>query len=179
MALDPKSVNPDGSQTKGPVWKRHFPIDTAAESASSRRAFLGGLTVAGGVMASGQVALQMSNAEGGQTSNTDYEPLVLEKKLDELQDSEALLFHFPDHRTPCILIKHSATDVIAFTQKCTHLACPVIPDLKHNHFHCPCHHGSFDLKTGEPLGGPPTTGLQKVTILVAPDGTLTATAIEG
>jgi menaquinol-cytochrome c reductase iron-sulfur subunit len=38
---------------------------------------------------------------------------------------------------------------------CPHLACSYGFDRDKNVFHCPCHHGLFDLKTGEVLGGPP------------------------
>ena len=50
-----------------------------------------------------------------------------------------------------------------YSGRCTHLGCgyhfdkgPDQPwhELK-NIFHCPCHHGLFDLKTGAVLGGPP------------------------
>jgi menaquinol-cytochrome c reductase iron-sulfur subunit len=38
---------------------------------------------------------------------------------------------------------------------CTHLACGYGFDKNRGVFHCPCHHGLFDVKTGKVLGGPP------------------------
>jgi menaquinol-cytochrome c reductase iron-sulfur subunit len=38
---------------------------------------------------------------------------------------------------------------------CTHLACSYGFDKKRGVFHCPCHHGLFEIKTGKVLDGPP------------------------
>ena len=176
MPLDRKSVTPSGDEER-PLWREHFPIDSVAETSRSRREFLGGLTVAGGAMACGQVALNQvypvgeSNKEGEATA---FEPLTLERKLHEIDDGEAVLFHYPDHKSPCLLVKFSGDEFAAFAQKCTHLACPVIPDAESNEFHCPCLHGTFDLRTGEPIAGPPQSALARVDVAVAGDGTLTA-----
>lgn len=38
---------------------------------------------------------------------------------------------------------------------CTHLSCSYGFDKAAGVFHCPCHHGLYDLKTGKVTGGPP------------------------
>ncbi len=38
---------------------------------------------------------------------------------------------------------------------CTHLACSYGFEKDKGIFHCPCHHGLFDLKTGTVIDGPP------------------------
>ena len=50
----------------------------------------------------------------------------------------------------------------AYSGVCTHLGCsfrfdrePEATHREKNVFHCPCHHGIFDLKTGAVIGGPP------------------------
>ena len=51
----------------------------------------------------------------------------------------------------------------AYNGHCTHLGCAFrfdpAPDPRYhrqaNVFHCPCHHGIFDPKTGAVLAGPP------------------------
>ena len=200
MPLNPKSTTPNGDEQNVPLWRKQFPIDADDEATRSRREFLGGLTIAGGAMACGQVALEkLSPADGmvsadaansadGQSvgsvatpesaaSETAYPPLILPKKLTELADGEAMLFHYPHEKSPCLLVKFADDDFVAFAQKCTHLACPVIPDDDNQTFHCPCHHGSFDLRSGKPLAGPPRAPLPAVRVEVASDGTLTATGI--
>ena len=42
---------------------------------------------------------------------------------------------------------------------CTHLACSYGFDKDRGIFHCPCHHGLFELKTGKVVGGPPPRSL--------------------
>lgn len=183
MSAGPKSTTPDGNDKNLPLWREHFPIDTDKESSRARREFLGGLTVAGAAMACGQVALQTvspqkeSGSPGDESENQEREHVVLEKTLGEMETGEAQLFHFPDHRSPCILIKQSSTEFVAYAQKCTHLACPVIPNDDHETLHCPCHHGSFDLATGKPIAGPPRSSLPKVKVVVGQGGTLTAVGI--
>jgi menaquinol-cytochrome c reductase iron-sulfur subunit len=46
-----------------------------------------------------------------------------------------------------------------YNGRCTHLACSYGFDQEQGIFHCPCHHGLFELKTGQVLGGPPPRGL--------------------
>ena len=185
-----KSTTPDGNESNLPQWRKQFPIDADADTSRSRREFLGGLTVAGGAMACGQVALNklspndagvaMSTAKSA-TDGIDSEthaPHVLSKKWHEMAVGESHLFHFQDERLPCLLVKLDEKEFVAFTQKCTHLACPVIPNTDKNEFHCPCHHGSFDLRSGRPLAGPPRSPLRRVLIQRGGDGTLTAIGLE-
>jgi len=39
-------------------------------------------------------------------------------------------------------------------------------DTEYARFHCPCHHGLFDAKTGEVLGGPPPRALDDLALEV-------------
>ena len=61
----------------------------------------------------------------------------------------------------------------AYSGVCTHLGCAfrfdTEPDQYHkvkDVFHCPCHHGIFDLKTGAVLGGPPPRPLDTLPVRV-------------
>lgn len=196
MPLNPKSVTPGGSadesKAKQPLWRAHFPVDTEAEAAKSRREFIGGAAVAGGVIACGHQVLNASDSgdmdvatsqvgEEGEATDTrwiQHKPLTLAKSLPQMKVGETVLFHYPNHRSPCLLVKHSESSFSAFAQKCTHLACPVVPDLDAQEFHCPCHHGVFDLRTGEPKAGPPRSSLPRIDVFCNSDGSLTARAIE-
>ena len=165
--------------TQVPLWKQTFPIDTDQEAGQSRRAFLGGLTLASGAMACGQVAFQQLLLPR-MTASTweEASPLVLDRSLTELSDGEALLFDYPDHRSPCVLVRLSESEYVAYAQKCTHLACPVIPEPEEQTWHCPCHHGRFDLRSGAPLAGPAREPLRRVRVEADASGKLTAIAIE-
>jgi Rieske Fe-S protein len=53
---------------------------------------------------------------------------------------------------------------LAYGSECTHLQCPVLPDIDNNQFRCPCHAGFFDMRTGRPLAGPPRRPLIRITL---------------
>lgn len=184
MGLNPESVPPSGDDKELPLWRKEFPIDTAADGRRSRRAFLGGLTVAGGTMACGQAVFRQSLSDGGESAGWQTLPHhELPRKLTDLKNGEALHFYYPDERSPCLLIKLNESEFVAYAQKCTHLACPVVPststtESRRDELHCPCHHGSFDLRTGEVLAGPPRRPLPRIRMQAAADGTLTATGLE-
>jgi len=63
----------------------------------------------------------------------------------------------------------SERELVAFDQRCTHLSCPVVPQVEQGRFHCPCHAGNFDLATGRPISGPPRRPLPKVSLEVRGD----------
>ena len=168
-----ETVAPDRRpESEYPFWRKEFPIDQDAESNRNRRHFFGAAVVAGGALACGQL---VSNKLGPQESLAESpdEPLNLEKNFNDLDDGEAILFHYPNHRSPCLFIRLSESSYVAYLQKCTHLACPVIPHAHENELHCPCHHGTFDLATGEPIAGPPREPLPKVPVAVSETGTIT------
>ena len=53
------------------------------------------------------------------------------------------------------LYTEDGTEFTVYNGQCPHLACSYGFEKDKNRFHCPCHHGLFDLKTGAVLGGPP------------------------
>ena len=164
-----------------PLWKRHFPTNARDEEIRSRRSFVRGAAIAGGAVACGNATLHeftepavLAPISQSTEQNRKLPTLVLQKKLHELAIGEALLFRYPHRKSPCLLMKLTEDRVVAFVQKCTHLACPVIPEFESGELHCPCHHGKFDLATGQPTAGPPRKDLSTVQIEVSDDGTLTA-----
>ena len=54
----------------------------------------------------------------------------------------------------------------AWSGTCTHLGCAFGIDAEKKVFHCPCHHGLFDLTTGKVVGGPPPRGLDELPVRV-------------
>ncbi|MBY0491561.1 MAG: Rieske (2Fe-2S) protein [Gemmatimonadaceae bacterium] len=64
------------------------------------------------------------------------------------------------------LYTDDAVSFRAFSSVCTHLGCSVGHDAEQKRFHCPCHHGLFDVKTGEVLGGPPPRPLDSLPVKV-------------
>ncbi len=54
------------------------------------------------------------------------------------------------------------TEFIVYNGQCTHLGCSYAFDSVAKRFECPCHHGFFDLKSGEVLDGPPPRPLDRL-----------------
>ncbi|GAB5443801.1 MAG: hypothetical protein Fues2KO_41500 [Fuerstiella sp.] len=170
----PPSTTPRRDPNDQPFWRRQFPIDVADESKTNRREFVAVAAASAGVMCCGQMALEaVTEQPSGSVEDNSLPKLKLPKKIDDLQLGDAFVFHYPDHRTPCLLMRFDDT-VYAFEQKCTHLACPVIPSEDHQQLKCPCHRGAFDSRTGQPLAGPPERPLRRVRIEQMDDGTLVA-----
>ena len=97
--------------------------------------------------------------------------------VDDLQIGQTSSFHYPTEHDPCLLIRQSAESFVAYSNQCTHLMCPVRPDLEHDRLHCPCHEGFFQASTGRPLAGPPRRPLPKIQLRIA-DGLIYATGVE-
>jgi menaquinol-cytochrome c reductase iron-sulfur subunit len=54
----------------------------------------------------------------------------------------------------------------AYSGVCTHLGCGFGFDADNKRYHCPCHHGLFDMKTGAVIGGPPPRPLDTLPVRV-------------
>jgi Rieske Fe-S protein len=82
--------------------------------------------------------------------------------LDALPVGGTLVFDYPGEQDPCVLVRVSDSELVAYSQKCTHLSCAVIPDPAQGVLHCPCHEGIFDLRSGRPTAGPPRRPLPRI-----------------
>jgi Rieske Fe-S protein len=71
-------------------------------------------------------------------------------------------FAYPTEHDPCILVRPDGRTFVAYSQKCTHLSCAVVPRVEDGVIRCPCHEGLFDLATGRPIAGPPRRPLSLV-----------------
>ncbi len=85
--------------------------------------------------------------------------------------------HYPDEHDTCVLVRLSERDLVAYSQKCTHLSCAVIPQLDEGVLHCPCHEGFFDLRSGHRTAGPPPRPLPRIALEVRGDDVY-ATGVE-
>jgi Rieske Fe-S protein len=89
--------------------------------------------------------------------------------LSQVPVGGAVTFTYPEPTDRCILVRHAADALVAFSQQCTHLSCAVIPQPEHNRLYCPCHQGAFDLASGRPIAGPPNRPLTRVILDVRGD----------
>jgi Rieske Fe-S protein len=81
----------------------------------------------------------------------------------------ATMFTYPTQNDPCLLIRTRSGELLAYSQKCTHLSCAVVPKIDEGILHCPCHEGIFDLATGRNIAGPPPRPLPVIQLEVLGD----------
>ena len=98
-------------------------------------------------------------------------------QLSQLPVGSSIMFKYPGANDPCLLIRRTETDLVAYSQKCTHLSCAVVPRINEGELFCPCHDGRFDLSNGRPIAGPPRRPLPRITIEIH-NGTVYATGVE-
>ena len=86
-------------------------------------------------------------------------------EVDQLEAGVATRFDFPETVSDAWVESRVLRGVWVYTEdgehftvyngRCTHLGCGYAFDKTRAVFHCPCHHGIFDVKTGRVLDGPP------------------------
>ena len=156
-----------------PLWKQDFPYEAAEEDEVTRRESARYLAIGAGVMAAGNVGLAIWTQL--RTINTGEPRAIVE--LDAVPVGETHLFGYPTEADPAILLRVSDDEVVAFSQKCTHLGCVVYFEAEEDRWHCPCHEGNFDATTGAVISGPPTRPRGRIDVEVR-SGTIWALGSE-
>jgi len=153
-----------------PPWKRDFPYEAVSEEEVTRREFARYLVLGAGTIAVANVGIAVWTQL--RSINTG-EPRAIVAAVD-VAVGEPFLFSYPGNDDPAILLRLTETDVVAFSQKCTHLGCVVFYQADEGRWHCPCHEGNFDAQTGEVISGPPTRPLGRIDVEVRDDGMIWA-----
>jgi Rieske Fe-S protein len=144
-----------------PAWRQDFPIDWPQDLYVERRDFMKFLVLTSAAFALGQMWIGVENWYRRRSGQPPVQRIAA---VDDLAVGGALVFRYPDEHEPCLLVRLTPSEFVAFGQKCTHLSCAVIPRPAENSFYCPCHEGRFDLRTGQPTAGPPRRPLRRVVL---------------
>ena len=142
-----------------PAWRKDFPVDWAQEQYVERRDFMKFMVLTSLALAVGQfwiVARDWWRRGRGQPGIQHV------ATLDALPVGGVLTFAYPEAQDDCVLVRTGPNTLVAYSQKCTHLSCAVLPRVEEGVIHCPCHEGFFDLQSGRPLAGPPRRPLPLV-----------------
>ena len=143
-------------------WKQDFPISSAEDSYVTRREFAKflGLTsfafFLGTFATAGRKLLKRIRGENSEA--------VAVANLGEVPVGGYKLFRYPTQNDPCILLRLSEDQLVAFDQRCTHLSCPVLFDTASKQLVCPCHEGFFSAEDGRVLSGPPKRALTRLSV---------------
>jgi len=148
-----------------PRWKSEYPVCQKEEHQSSRRSFakflgLSAVAAAGAVFAKERILYRPTSGKA-----------VRVCAANDLAVGEYRLLRYPTEGDPCILIRLTETDLVAYSQACTHLSCPVHYNHDKQQLVCPCHAGFFNAKDGSVISGPPPQPLPSYAVEII-DGSI-------
>ena len=157
-----------------PQWAEDFPIDVGQDNYVARRDFTKFMVLTSFAFVVGQCWIGVQNFLRQRRGKPAIQPIA---QLGQLPVGSSIVFKYPGENDPCLLIRRTDTDLVAYSQKCTHLSCAVVPRISEGQLFCPCHEGRFDLASGRPIAGPPRRPLPRITIEIR-NGTVYATGVE-
>jgi Rieske Fe-S protein len=161
-----------GSSTK-PLWAEEFSIHAADDRYVLRRQFTRFLTLTsfGMLVGNGWIWVKSLFAR-----DRGYPEIAVANSSD-VPPGAVKLFRYPTEQDACIMVRKPDGQLVAYSQKCTHLSCAVYYAKDHNRLECPCHEGYFSIDTGRVLQGPPPRPLPKI-LVTERDGRIIATGID-
>ncbi len=150
----------------------------ACEAGVTRREFCGSVAAASAVILVGPAASLAA------ASAREHGPgaFLAAKRIDGaefLMPGDSLNFRYPTEADPAVLVRGPEGNYYAYSQKCTHLSCPVHYERGQGRILCPCHGGSYDLRTGAVLAGPPRHPLARIELEVRSNGEVWAVGRRG
>ena len=169
------TIAPDFAPAEAqPVWRQDFPIDWPQDLYVERRDFMKFMVLTSAAFTVGQLWIGAANWWRRRRG----EALILRvASIDDLAVGGAVVFNYPDEHEPCLLVRLTPSEFVAFSQKCTHLSCAVYPSDDRKRLECPCHEGYFSLEDGRVLQGPPPRPLPRI-VLERRGDELWATAVD-
>lgn len=103
-------------------------------------------------------------------------PIVDIAPLSSIGRGAAILFSYPDERSPALLLRLNEpaaggigpnNEIVAYSTLCTHKGCPVNYKPERKLFICPCHWSTFDpLKSGTLVIGQASEALPQINLRV-------------
>ena len=161
------TVAPDGRpMEEQPKWRRDFAIDWPEDHHVARRDFTKFLVLTSGAFAVGQGWIAVQSLVRKNRKPPARKRIA---SLAAMTAGTVVTFDFPDEHEPCLLVRTPEGELVAYSQKCTHLSCAVVPRLDQGVLHCPCHEGYFDLATGRNIAGPPPRPLPSIELAIEGD----------
>ena len=166
---------PDGRPLdEQPAWRQDFPVDWPQEHYVERRDFMKFIVLTSLAFTVGQFWIVVENWRRRRRGEPS---LVQLGSIEDVPIGSARTFAYPTEHDPCVLVRTADRTLLAYSQKCTHLSCAVVPDVDSGVLRCPCHEGLFDLRSGAPLAGPPQRPLSRVRLEIR-GGRILAAGVE-
>jgi cytochrome b6-f complex iron-sulfur subunit len=143
-------------------YQAEFPYERDEEAQVTRREFCNFLGLTSAALFLGSAGFAAKTVIDSRKETT-YAPTRI-NGAESLQLNAALNFHYPGENDSAILIRTETGEFRAYSQQCTHLACPVYYQRQQKRLECPCHEGAFDAATGNVLYGPPPRPLDVIEV---------------
>ena len=150
-----------------PAWKDDFPISWSDDHYVTRREFTKSLVLLSCAAFCANGALVAMEAIEKHKSTETPAPVRI-AGVGDLAVGASRIFEFPAGE-PCLLVRIAESHFVAYSQKCTHLGCPVVFRKESCKLYCPCHEGYFNAVDGKVLAGPPPRPLPRVDLQVRGD----------
>ncbi len=157
-----------------PQWSKDFPVDVEEDNHVARRDFTKFMVLTSFAFFAGQCWIGVQNALRRKRGEPAVSAIA---ELKQVPVGSVVPFSYPGEHDPCLLIRRSETELVAYGQKCTHLSCAVTPKVEQGQLLCPCHEGCFDMSNGRPISGPPRRPLPLISLSVR-GGTIYATGVQ-
>ena len=153
-----------------PPWKRDFPYEALSEEEVTRREFARYLVLGAGTMAAANAGIALWTQL--RTINTGEPRAITE--LAAVEVGGTFLFRYPAPTTrrsssvsPMPRSSHSVRSAPTSDASST-------TRTTSERWHCPCHEGNFEARTGAVISGPPTRPLGRIDVEVRDDGMIWA-----
>jgi nitrite reductase/ring-hydroxylating ferredoxin subunit len=140
-----------------PNWQLEFPYRWDQDDAVTRRQLLRFAVYTSGALFAGTAVI----AGLSLAPEAPPGPRVPIAREDELREGEARYFAYPEGEQ-AVLVRMRGGELVAYSQRCPHLACAVVYEDDAQRFFCPCHEGAFDVRSGVPTAGPPRRPLARI-----------------
>lgn len=166
---DPEDVTVAPDQrpmSEQPRWRQDFAIDWPEDHHIARRDFAKFLVLISGAFVAGQAWIAAHSLVRARRPSPGRVKIGV---LSAIPLGSATMFTYPTAHDPCLLIRMREGQLLAYSQKCTHLSCAVVPKLDEGILHCPCHEGIFELATGRNIAGPPPRPLPVIALEIVGD----------
>ncbi|HEX6310039.1 MAG TPA: Rieske 2Fe-2S domain-containing protein [Acidimicrobiia bacterium] len=151
---------------------RHLRDRIQRDALVTRRDYLRLLVTASGGLLAGTVAVAAGLFRRPGTGSSGPKRVAR-----DLEPRQGIAFAYPTSDDPALAVRLASGELVGYSSVCTHLACGVLYRRDERDLYCPCHEGRFDLRTGEPVAGPPTRPLPRVRLEERPDGIWAVDAI--
>ena len=141
-------------------WRSEFPSHWDADDLVSRRELLQFAVLTSGTLFVGTAVVAVL---GWLNERRRGSPRPI-ARVDQVREGEAFYFRYPEADDQAMLLHLPGGQFVAYSQRCTHLACSVYYQPARDRLFCPCHEGVYDPRTGEPIAGPPPRRLPRIVL---------------